>query len=285
MEEQVGALDMNESGGNQLMGRTRAGYLPAILILAGLFASSRASVPEGPWFQETDTTTFDQLDRANTAPGLSDVAVGGGAAVSSFNGNLQITVPMSTVLPQDGRLPSIAFGLTYNSTNAKHYRVRDDAGYLGYSDWLSGRSWVGWGWTGHLGRIYRIAKYKTNASGWDYSDFETRFEFPDGSLFQFEPEVKNAHPNLKIEYFRDCVDAGPPPTCNICQTHPYAACCENPPTDNPNYYLCSNRPADRVEHYNVTFPNGTVYRLEKIVPYDYAQPNGLELPRFDAHQV
>lgn len=256
--------------------RIRPRGISALVLFAGFWMIARANIPPPypPDLPVTDTTTFDALDLANTAPGVSDVPVGAGASVSSFNGNLQVGVPMSTVLSQDGKLPPIAFGLTYNGNNARQYYVRDSTGY---ERWLAGRSWVGLGWTGHVGRIFRVARYHVDSTTgtWNYTDFVTNFEFPDGSLFPFVPAVWNAHPNLKIAYLRDCTVIPPPPNlpaCNMCGTHPYATCCEAAEGDDGTN-ACTPRASDPVEHYDVTFPNGTRYRLEKIVPYDYVQPS------------
>ncbi len=184
--------------------RVRA--LPMLVLLTSFWMNASATDPQSlPDLPVTDTTTFDALDLANIAPGVADVAVGAGAAVSSFNGNLQVGVPMSTVLPQDGKLPPIAFGLTYNGNNVRQYYVRE---LTGYNQWLSGRSWVGLGWTGHVGRIFRIARYSENTSTgqWLYSGYAGNFEYPDGSLFSFDPAVRNAQPILDTKYFRDCVN-------------------------------------------------------------------------------
>ncbi len=235
--------------------------LVGILGVVGAPPQSWATGLGGDLLPRVDTEHFDELDAANVQPGVADVVIGGGAAVSSFNGNLLIRVPASTQLPQDGRLPALGFGLTYNSKKVQLLSVN------GSGIQLTGKSWVGLGWTGHLGRIFRTSRYSSVSN--DYSGFVTSFEFPDGSLLQFEPEVKNAHPDVQIQYLRDCTGQVPPPPCNICDSNQHydAACCDDVRN---GVAECAGRGGDLVEHYDVSFPDGTVYRLEKIIPYDYA---------------
>lgn len=87
--------------------------------------------------QITHVDRVDQLDDANYSAGGADVPVLNGEAVSSFNGNLQITHSSSGVLP-GGRGLSIGLTRTYNSVNVRKYGV-------GGNLYLAGRSWVGLG--------------------------------------------------------------------------------------------------------------------------------------------
>lgn len=159
--------------------------------------------------QVTDTTTYDQLDDANQAPGPGDVTMGNGEVVSSFNGNLHITHASSPVLPQNRHL-SIFLARSYNSHNVRKYKIRHGDGY---KELLAGRSWLGLGWTSHLGRIFRRSRYSEDpdTGAWNYDRKNSYFEFPDGTLYRFEPTVSKAHPNLKIEWFEPCDGSAPPP--------------------------------------------------------------------------
>lgn len=230
-----------------------------IVALAPLLAHQAARATD-QGLQVTDTTVFDQLDSANQDPGHSDVSMPDGSRVSFFNGNLMISQGVSNILPQNGNLPPVFLGLTYNSDRVRKYHARTGAST--YGDYLSGRTWVGLGWTGHLGRIFTRSKY-LEASGVYYSRTERYFEFPDGSLYRFEASVIPAAPDLRILYFEDCTGTPDPthcPPCNICSSNPDAPCCRCGGTSE-----CAGRSSDPTEHYEVTFPDGTIYRLERIV--------------------
>ena len=109
--------------------------LPGLLIgLLVLGVGETASLADD--LPVIDSTKRDQLEDANHAPGVGDVGVGPGEAVSSFNGNLQVTHVSSPVLPHDGGL-SIALTRTYNSNNARKYRVR--YGETDYRELVAGR--------------------------------------------------------------------------------------------------------------------------------------------------
>jgi hypothetical protein len=244
---------------DEMSTHTRLGLALTLGLISVLASKAASGADLG--LQVTDTTTFDQLDLVNQAPGESDTAVAQGARVSSFNGNLLLGEGLSNVFPQDSNLGSFFFGATYNSHHVRKYHVRTGAASFG--DYLTGRSWVGLGWSAHMGRIVRRSKYRLVNGTWDYFLSERYFEFPDGSLYRFEPTVIPAAPALEIHYYPDCVGIPPShscPPCQICDTIPDATCCECVPDS-----TCDGRQSDPVEHYDVNFPDGTKYRLERIV--------------------
>jgi hypothetical protein len=128
-----------------------------LVLCVALAAGARVALAAD--LEVIDTTKRDQLEDANHAAGGGDAGVGPGEAVSSFNGNLQVTHASSPVLSHDGAL-SLALTRTYNSNNVRKYHVR--YGENDYRDLVAGRGPFGLGWTSHLGRVIFRPRYTLN---------------------------------------------------------------------------------------------------------------------------
>jgi RHS repeat-associated protein len=225
--------------------------------IAGLWlAMAVSSGLEAGTLPVVDTTKYDQLDVANNEPGSGGLALPTGGSVALFNGNLNLTIPLTPAYPQDGLLPPIQLVLSYNSKRARLDNVRTAPGVD--SQFLSGRSWVGFGWTAHLGRVHQESEYY--APEQEYFSTRSFWEQPDGTPLRFETTVKRAQPNFTVKYYRDCIDFDPPifnPPA-YCENYPDAPRCNEP--INP----CDGRDGDP-EHYDLFTSNGTLYRFEKRV--------------------
>ncbi len=178
-------------------------------------------------------------------------------------------MPDAPGLPLDGG-GALSFGRTYNLKNARLERVRwpDENGSRVWRDHLYGRSWVGLGWTGHLGRIFRAPRYAEQVDGaFSYSDksvVRDFYEFPSGTLYRFFPSVKLAHPSLKIEYFVDCTGATEPDPPECCGSANKPWCDPDSPKCTPTND-CTNRPENDPAKYVITDPAGIKYTLEQLV--------------------
>jgi hypothetical protein len=184
---------------------------------------------------DLDSTTLDQNAVVATAPGVPDRSIYAGFEnnenVSLYSGNLLITHASGPSYPLDG---GGSFGLvrSYNSLRVRRDRVRyknEDNSHV-FHVLLNGRSWVGFGWTMHLGRMFQRAKH--NSFGPEDFNNEGRDLFFVDSLGTEHDMLhqKEAHPLL-------------------------------------NYSLV---PAQGTEpaHYDVITEDGTKYRLEQIVMDD-----------------
>ncbi len=205
-----------------------------------------------------DSRHGDALDRANRAPG-GGMSLGLGESVSTWNGNLHVSAAAgpSYVLPWGF---SLGVARVYDSHRVHLDRVqtgKDDAGNPVLEDFLSGRSWVGLGWRLHLGRIYRSREYLGEDGPLFYGEGSSVFETPGGELVPFEPTDPRAQPKVKYEYFRSCEEEPQRPP--YCDRHPEYPSCDDALDG------CEGREDDPVEHWLVTQPDGTVYRLERIV--------------------
>ena len=143
------------------------------------------------------------------APGVPDHSIYAGfensESVSLYNGNLLVSHPSSPVYPRDG---GGSFGLvrSYNSQRVRRDRVRleDQAdGTRVHRNLLAGRSWIGFGWTMHLGRVFRRAEYDPNPlqpSQWDNRIRREYFVDGQGTEHELTRQVE-AHPLLHWQFF------------------------------------------------------------------------------------
>jgi hypothetical protein len=207
----------------------------------------------------------DTLDKVNRAPGEGE-PLGLGQAVSLFNGGLQVLQPGSRGYPLPGG-GAVGVTLAYNSANARRDEVRfpDEGGQPVYKRLVPYESWVGFGWTLHLGRIFDVSSYVDDESGWKYAsgpDGYEYFEEPSGARFSFFPTTEKAHPARRFTYYVDCINYVEPPPLPCCSD---GKCEPDSPKCNP-VTECTGRELDKDEHYIVREPDGTTIRLEKLVP-------------------
>ncbi|RMF74534.1 MAG: hypothetical protein D6738_06075, partial [Acidobacteria bacterium] len=210
--------------------------MAALLLLAVAVPVLAAGGDGGdPNFAMTDTTTFDRNDVVSQAPGVPEGSIFAGFEnnenVSLYNGNLLISHATGPSYPLDG---GGSFGLvrSYNSKNVRRYHVRypnDAQNRKVYKDLVSGGSWIGFGWTMHLGRLFQDRNYRETFSGdpdWDYAPGAKYFVDAAGTEHKVfgAPGREEAHPFLRLAWF----DGASP-------------------------------------YYEVTTEDGTRYRLEKIV--------------------
>lgn len=160
------------------------------------------------------TTNTDFLDVSVWEASSGDVLLGRGESVSFYNGNLRVGHPSSATLPLDGNL---SMGLTrfYNSKRVG----RDIVDCSGSTEKVvSGESWVGLGWTSHLGRVYFRPVHNPDSATSTYGA-ESYFEMPDGTSYRFEPTVNKAHPGLHIERIdpppADCLETEEQQWCDL----------------------------------------------------------------------
>ncbi|MDQ7008427.1 MAG: hypothetical protein Q9Q40_14490 [Acidobacteriota bacterium] len=203
-----------------------------------------------------ETRNSDFLEEIALEPRASGPAFALGDAIDLWNGNLHLSLPASPAYSLDGRL-SLGMSLGYNSKKAR--KDRFVAGTQLFHT-VMGRSWVGLGWTGHLGRIFKMPVYRGDGEYGERSYFET----PTGGLYKFKPNLNKAHPGLNIQYFPDqtCTNWGPPPWCDKVPDSP--DCAEDVCLDwnvKPGYY-------------QVTYPDGTVVKLDHYVPATKVDPGG-----------
>ncbi len=184
-----------------------------------------------------------------------------------YSGNLLITHASGPSYPLDG---GGSFGLvrSYNSLRVRRDRVRyeNQGGSHVFRVLLSGRSWVGFGWTMHLGRVFRRAKHNSvsaevfdnlgrdmffvDAQGTEHDLRNQRETHP---LLQWQHQAEQGHWDPACEGAPEC-----PPYCGTSTRGDYPACDECGCAwfvDTPSQYV-------------VTLENGTTYWLEKIVTDD-----------------
>ncbi len=201
------------------------------------------------------TNRWDFLEDALHAPGTASTPFENGEAVDLFTGNLRVTHPSSPNLPITNSL-GMLLTRTYNSNNVYHDRVLQATGPSNeYNYYWHGRSWVGAGWTSHLGRIFLKPTFRGDENGeWDNLGRERYFEDPSGAIHKFVPYVKKARPALDIQYHADLGD----PDCSS----PPWVCFKFPQLCDPEN--CPDPPV-LDDWYSVTLPNGTVYELRRIL--------------------
>ena len=208
-----------------------------------------------------DTQQNDFLDEVNHEPRVSGGAFPAGDVVDLWNGNLHVSRPASPAYALPGRL-SLGFSYSYNSKRAHKDLVRFTTGD---KQMITGRGWLGLGWTGHFGRIFKQPVYRENESdgSWEYGE-RSYFESSSGQVFKFQPNVNKAHPGLHIEYIPDseCVEWGPPPWCGKIPDSP--DCDED---------VCLDR-QPKPGSYEVTYPDGTKLTLDHYVAGDRLDDNG-----------
>ena len=215
---------------------------------------------------------FDRLAQVHAAPGLPTGSIFEGfedlEAVSLLGGDLTFAHPLGREYPIDGGW-SVGLKLVYNSKNAQKWRVRHDAPEDAppvYEERTNGHTWAGFGWTLHLGRIFRRPGYDTeflHAKNWTQARRDGLFEEPDGTQRRFSPRVDDAGP-LRIRFFRRSSDPSCPSYAPRMECPVY---CTSAPAD-PLCGVCGaacDVSADGTEHYTVTYPDGRALRLEKIV--------------------
>ena len=205
-----------------------------------------------------DTRYNDPLDEKNWAPGETDTPFENGEGVSFFNGNLQVLHESSPAYPLDGG-GSFALVRAYNS-NSLHVADVYRNGVASRSV-LLGKSWVGWGWRLHLGRYFSRGNY----NGGNYDLRESLWELPTGELIPVSPKEKKAYPQMKSIWCgpddspeRACCTTGECVDYPICDPPPPPAECAG---EDPNTFL-----------YFATFPDGSKYRMKRLVDEDRDAP-------------
>lgn len=274
------ASSHNEPKEETMSGQSYRGVKPACLRTSGvlrvvtlmmLLLLATTGVHLATELPVVETVGADNLDDVLNAT-LQGDAIVEGQWVALFNGNLALASPAGGRLPLDAGA-TMSFAPFYNSKNARLEKVRfpDVDGQPVYKDLLYGRSWLGLGWTGHLGRILPRSRYERfDADGngtlesWRYVFSGKEFiELPSGNLVRFFPNVNAARPNLRIEFFVDCTNYEPPIPPACCFTSPPKCDPESPRCDPID--SCDSREGDPA-HYLVTWPDGTQFRFEQLVP-------------------
>jgi hypothetical protein len=125
-------------------------------------------------------------------------------------------------------------------------------------------SWLGAGWTMHLGRVFDRSYFKDlPGNNWRYADKRRFFQLPDSSEHAVTRPVDN-HPLLRYGSFAEVAHYGncPPAQQALCES-----CAERKYSD-PCYDTCEANcdwvVADTA-HLEVTDESGTLYRLESKV--------------------
>ena len=229
----------------------------------------------------TDLTVYDHLSLVARAPGIPEGSIFAGfensESVQTFNGNLLITHPSSPSFPLDGG-GSFSLSRSYNSSRTLEIANRgaDDA----YKRFAQGRSWVGYGWTMHLGRVFERAKMPDHREPdhltelYCYHDREYVFEDGAGTQTVFnekEPDpVRYAvqeRPILKVQFFRK-----PGQDCEYGSRRPLW--CDSTDPARSTLPECVHfddhceTTTDGTAHYEVTLEDGSILRLEKRVDED-----------------
>lgn len=253
------------------------------ICLAICAAMACLQISAGP--SPTDTTLYDRLTVVNNEPGVPEGSIFAGFEnnenVQLYNGNLLINHPSSPTFPWDGGM-SIGLARVYNSKNAQKDKVNfgndspngPGGGYKHGEDLFPGESWIGVGWTMHVGRVFRRAKNsQPNGPSWDNRLRDLYFEDALGTQYRIMSgkNYDSAHPNLKVVFnpvnsHWDCPPAtgccrqNCPPRAELC-----GECCESDCVevfDNPT------------AHYLVTTEDGTQYRLEELISEQIALKAG-----------
>ncbi|MFN7967571.1 MAG: hypothetical protein U0V87_17995 [Acidobacteriota bacterium] len=145
------------------------------------------------------------------APGVPEGSIfagfEGNEIVNLYNANLMITHPSSLTYPLNGG-GSVGLSRVYNSMNVVDRQITlsvlapDEKKSL-----LSGKSWVGYGWKMHLGRIFIESIERKGIAGVNpgcvgegydpcYQEFEFFFESPDGTKTRFASTDPNGGQSL-----------------------------------------------------------------------------------------
>ncbi len=264
-----------------------------MVLLALVPASAALAEPPGgteppPVFASiTDAERYDALARVSTAPGTPDGSVFAGfennELVNSYNGNLVVTHPNGSSLPVDGER-QIALSRVYNSLRVIDAQIRNsDVVTDTRKSLLVGKSWVGYGWMMHLGRVYPKAmahplQFLCTTGLFCYDEREWAFEEPNGTsrmfgyswsdMFGNKDPGGQDHPILRVRYFKE-----PGGECHR-QSRKPAWCSERPEALECGQLAdqCSTSP-DNIGHYEVLFEDGTSYRLEHLVPKELGLRN------------
>ncbi len=215
--------------------RKSAGAAFAALLMVCLSTIAFAAGP-------IDTTIYDYQTKVATAPGRPK-----GSVFESFENNESVSLLSGNLLVKHASSPTysdngMTLGLTraYNSNFVRKFDVKRPMAFPGYFtpvEILTGRSWVGYGWRMHLGRVFKRNDYlgtgwacgKDHNQNYSYSQGHTYFEDAEGTEHEAN---KEAHPQILWNY------------------------------DAPN-----NR-------YVLTLEDGTRYELEKLVDEIYDTPTG-----------
>ncbi len=245
------------------------------LCLVGLILAGTVFAADPPG-ASGDTTLRDHLAVVSRAPGLPEGSIFAGFEnnenVSILNGNLNISHPSSPSLPFDAG-GSIALNRVYNSKNVAIEKVKqtvcDPDTALDYSFYLTGESWIGAGWTMHLGRMFDKSRGHCSPTCGQpaYATYgsELYFEDAQGTEYRLTPDATHAKPVLRWEYIDDQFSSCP--DCPDCPEY-----CYDPEVPTPNHCYrdcgefcdpCVPQLEDQA-HYQLVFPDGTIYRFEFI---------------------
>jgi hypothetical protein len=255
--------------------RTSLRHLHSRAILArSCLAFTLAFVGFGSLVRAQDAQSYsfdtDPTAAAFKAPGVPEGSVfagfGDGESVSLQNGNLLISHPTGPSIPLDGG-GSLQLVRSYNAKNVRHDYVHwdppvDPPEGWGYTEShiyrFQGRSWVGSGWTLHLGRLFWKSRFTTNG----YGATDQYFEDPQGTQIGLEDHMRPAHPVLRVEFAQDDGEEWQCPSGEwYC-----GAECEDPFFIPPGFCTCDcTITTAGGPHYDVKMSDGTVYRMEKIV--------------------
>lgn len=251
--------------------RRRRTLRGALTILTIAWMAVGAGMPASALDDERYTTDNDPLARVSTAPGAPEGSIfagfENGENVSLYNGNLLVSHASGPVFPMNGGM-KVGLTRSFNSKNVYMAEVhwKTEPGFPGepgtpvYKTRFQGRSWVGAGWTMHLGRYFRRSEYSAN-SGSGYTGADRYFEDQLGTQHSFEADQLQAHPKLKLEFH--AAQEG------WISSDGRACCgdsCSDPLFIPPRFCTCDCywgivAPA----YYTVTDPDGTIYRLDELV--------------------
>jgi hypothetical protein len=217
----------------------------------------------------TYSADSDYLDYVNRAPGAPSgspfAGFEDGESVSLYNGNVLIHHAASPSYALDGG-GSVQLSRVFNSKRVRrdyvpHHEVCDTGGCVTISKHrLFGRSWIGAGWTMHLGRL--MPQLHSQDGSWLEEGAGT-FVDSQGTEFQISPFLREARPYLtgtQHQVSGTCLSGLPP--CD-----PEGDCC----IDGQSCQFCDCFCDVETSHFwTVDFPNGTRYEFRFRVP---AQPN------------
>ena len=177
-------------------------FWPAVIMVSLSVLFSTPGLAQGG--DEFDTTDRDPLSIVSRAPGAPQGSVFAGfednESVSLYNGNLLVTHPSSPTYPIGGGM-SVGLQRSYSSKSVYHASVhyRTEANPPPFPEEqifksvFQGTSWVGAGWTMHLGRVFRRSEYTSGGYGLSYLYFEDAT----GTQHSLQKEPLSAQPKLR----------------------------------------------------------------------------------------
>ncbi|ANM29537.1 hypothetical protein ABI59_07995 [Acidobacteria bacterium Mor1] len=254
-------------------------------LIAALVLTALCSVSaQETWYEDVENQPVtDHLSVVATAPGVPEGSIFAGFEnsenVSMFGGNLLVSHPSSPSFSLDGG-SSVGLTRVYNSKKAiyDNYVTNDCIGMTWEQDVQGGDSWVGYGWTMHLGRFYQksdMDRQRAECLPQNSPDPQ-----PDPTLYSFgcqsfedsqgtTMDGSQAHPNVLFEATLTAAEAcGPQNSCGCPMFGEEGF-------DPQCFVDCTTCWANHTASYtswDVTFPDGTLYRTKELIQPDQSNP-------------